>query len=475
MIHTWAASQGLPPDSPAFWMPLVFMLLLCLLVGAGVVFDGFDIGVGILLCVAAPALRPKLMSQLSPWRDANEFWPFLAFGLFCAAFPFAYGTVLSDTYGGLCVMLSGGVLRSVAFEFRLRAPAAHKARWIMAFFAGSALTAFGQGVMLAQVITNYDPTQQSPWLAVFLGLCMVALYALLGAGWLLIRLDDTYRPAVARWAHHSVRWVAAGVSALAVILALDQPEIFYKWGSGQHFGPTIALWCLILLCFVLVEMLLNRATRRRIAWIWLPFALTMLLCLLTVGGLAYSMFPYFIFDDTTVWDAAASVPSLQLLLAGSVVVIPVIIVFNVLAYRSLFRVPGWPSPPGPSGAGPAVPGPVLRSEASAQEAASAAPVSDRAASSASTITPTSDTESTSEAASGLDKVLTSETAHASDSTQSADTVPALETMQAPDMPRSDAVSPVDVHASASEAPSELGQAFKRVAGHASETNPGAKP
>ena len=55
------------------------------------VLDGFDLGVGILLQLAPEHERGRMMSLLSPWRDANEFWLLLGMGLFASAFPFALG------------------------------------------------------------------------------------------------------------------------------------------------------------------------------------------------------------------------------------------------------------------------------------------------------------------------------------------------------------------------------------------------
>ena len=115
MIDTLAASMGLAASDPAFWMPLAFMFLLFLAVAAGTVFDGFDIGVGILVQWAPEQDRGRMMGLLSPWRDANEFWLLLGLGLFAAAFPFAWGVVLGELYAPLTLMVLGAVLRTVSF------------------------------------------------------------------------------------------------------------------------------------------------------------------------------------------------------------------------------------------------------------------------------------------------------------------------------------------------------------------------
>ena len=84
MIEMLSASLGINANDPTFWMPLVFMGLLFLLIAGGVVLDGFDIGLGILLPLAPVDERERLLRLLSPWRDANEFWPLLGIGLFAA-------------------------------------------------------------------------------------------------------------------------------------------------------------------------------------------------------------------------------------------------------------------------------------------------------------------------------------------------------------------------------------------------------
>jgi len=55
-----------------------------------------------------------------------------------------------------------------------------------------------------------------------------------------------------------------------------------------------------------------------------------------LGGLTYSMFPFVILDYLTLWDAAAAVNALQLVLAATIVAVPVMLIFNLLGYRRLF-------------------------------------------------------------------------------------------------------------------------------------------
>ncbi len=336
MIDTLAASMGLAASEPSFWMPLAFMLLLFLVIAAGTLLDGFDIGVGILVGIAPETERGRMMSLLSPWRDANEFWLLLGLGLFAAAFPFAWGVVLGKLYGPLTLMVLGAMLRSVAFEFRIRSVAANKPRWVWAFCLGSLMTAMGQGMALGRIATGYQTVAGYGWFAVFVGLCAVATYMLLGATWLVMRVRGDLQGRAALWARHAVRWTAAGMIAIAVTLGLANAGIFYKWSNLAHLSVAVSFWLGLLACFVTAEMVLARLPGRSATLSAVPFTLCALLAVMLLGALGFSLFPYVILDDLTLWDAAAADDSLRLLLVGVGVALPVALVFNLLAYRSVF-------------------------------------------------------------------------------------------------------------------------------------------
>src|SRR5690606_8747975 len=203
----------------AFWMPLVFMGLLFAIVVAATLLDGFDIGVGCLALFAPPALRPRMLALLSPWRDANEFWLFLGLGLFVAAFPKAWGSVMGQLYLPLCLLALGVFLRSVSFEMRLRAPRERQSRGLAGFGAGSLLTAFSHGLLLAQVVVSYQTEPGYIWFSLFVGLCATAAYCLLGAAWLIMREAGELRARAVMWGRRAVRWSAAGAVSVSVVLA----------------------------------------------------------------------------------------------------------------------------------------------------------------------------------------------------------------------------------------------------------------
>lgn len=337
MMTHLANSLGLDVLNPAFWMPLLMMSMLFMLVLGGALFDGFDIGVGVLLRFAPVSERPNMMVVLSPWRDANEFWLLLAIGLFVAAFPLAWGAVFAKLFLPVLMTALGVMLRSVAFEFRIRANAERRPVWIARFWMGSVLTALGHGMLLATIVTGYQQDLASWWFSIFIGICAVAAYALLGAAWLVMRLQGAMHALAIGWARHATRWTAAGMVALSVALGLANPAIFYKWSNATGLLLAACVWILMLGCFVGMDMVLSRLGQPRYRPLsWIPFTLCLILFICMLGGLTYSMFPFVILDNMTLWDAAASDGSLRLVVASTVVAAPVMVIFNLMSYRSLF-------------------------------------------------------------------------------------------------------------------------------------------
>ena len=66
---------------------------------------------------------------------------------------------------------------------------------------------------------------------------------------------------------------------------------------------------------------------------WQPFAFAVAIFLLAFAGLAYSLFPYLVIDEITIWEAASATNSLQFILWGVVITLPAILGYTVFSYR----------------------------------------------------------------------------------------------------------------------------------------------
>jgi len=117
----------------------LWTVLLGLAVFYYVVFDGFDLGVGMLYgFVPNAGSRSTAMNSIAPIWDGNETWlVFGGLGLL-AAFPLAFTIIIPAVYFPILAMLLALVFRGVAFEFRFRRPALRRF-WDGAFCGGSML------------------------------------------------------------------------------------------------------------------------------------------------------------------------------------------------------------------------------------------------------------------------------------------------------------------------------------------------
>src|SRR5690606_26349264 len=122
-----------------------------------VVMDGFDLGIGILYPFFPDDVdRDVMMNTVAPVWDGNETWLVLGGAGLLAAFPLAYGVVLSAFMLPLIFMLLGLIFRGVAFEFRFKATAERRHFWDKAFIGGSLVATFFQGVTLGAYMEGVE-------------------------------------------------------------------------------------------------------------------------------------------------------------------------------------------------------------------------------------------------------------------------------------------------------------------------------
>lgn len=328
-------------EGAALWLPVVFLMLMGLAVLIYVVLDGYDLGVGILLRRADAAQKDMMVASISPFWDANETWLVLGVGLLLVAFPAANGVILGALYLPVAAMLAGLILRGVAFDFRVKAHADHKRWWDRAFYAGSLLASLSQGVMLGGLITGFASGWQNTVFSLFVGLCLASGYALLGASWLIIKAEGELQRRAIHWAERSLWLTGAGILAVSVVTPFVSERIFEKWFSLPNILLLLPIPLFTGALFVLTGIFLHRLAhdaehqnQRGLArWCWAPLACIASVFLLAFVGLAYSLFPYLVIDRLTIWDAAAAPESLQVILVGTLVVLPAILVYTAFMYR----------------------------------------------------------------------------------------------------------------------------------------------
>ena len=316
-----------------FWLPVVCAGRMARAMLVSVVLDGYDLGVGILLTGADDREKDLMIASIGPFWDANETWLVLGVGILLVAFPMAHGVILSSLYLPIAAMLVGLTLRGVAFDFRVKARDPHKPLWNRAFFAGSLLAGFAQGFMLGHYITGFENSLSAYSFSILIGISLVAGYGLLGAAWLIMKSEHALQMKAIRWAQRALWFTAGGIAAVSIATPLVSSRVFDKWFSFPQFVllsqiPAVSI-ALILSCHFMLKKLRKGPAEHP----WVPFALSVSIFVLAFAGLAYSLFPYLVLDEITIWDAASATNSLLFVLWGVVFTLPAIFVYTVFAYR----------------------------------------------------------------------------------------------------------------------------------------------
>ena len=310
-----------------FWAGVIALSILVY-----VILDGFDLGVGVLFGTTGDeTLRVRMMDTIAPFWDGNETWlVVIGAGLF-ATFPDVYAVFLGAFYFPVLLLLFGLIFRGIAFEFRFRSQRMRRV-WDRGFFLGSTVAAFVQGAAIGAMMRGIPVVDGQyaggpfGWLhpfAILTGIGLVLGYALLGAGWLVLKSEGELRD----WAYRRIPWLAAGVFAvllLAFAVTFDYSVLLRSNLQGTPWGfvfPAIGVFAL-----------LGAVIGARIKRDYLPFALTVLFFLVAYLTLGVMFWPYMIPYSITVANAAAPDASLRFLFYGGVFVLPVIAVYTIGVY-----------------------------------------------------------------------------------------------------------------------------------------------
>ncbi|MFM1817482.1 MAG: hypothetical protein RL364_342 [Pseudomonadota bacterium] len=324
--------------TPAGWLPLVFAMVMALAMLAYVILDGYDLGVGVLL-LKTPEVseRDSMIASIGPFWDANETWLVLGVGVLLVAFPQAHGVILGALYLPVALMLVGLTLRGVAFDFRVKAKAHHRPLWDAAFHAGSLAASWSQGYMLGQLITGFRSDAASMAFSALIGMCLIGAYRLLGATWLIMKSEGALQLKALGWARASLLMTALGVLAISVATPLVSQRIFDKWFSFPYLLMLFPIPLTTVVLFGIIHRSLARLPVRLADGnqygAGVPFIATVGVFLLAFYGLGYSLFPWLVVDQITIWQGTSSMESLWVIFIGTVIVLPVIVGYTIYAYR----------------------------------------------------------------------------------------------------------------------------------------------
>jgi len=300
-----------------------------------VLLDGFDLGVGILFPFApTDQCRDRMMNSVAPFWDGNETWLVLGGGGLLAAFPLAYAILMPALYMPVLLMLMGLIFRGVAFEFRFKADRSRRI-WDYSFHFGSLLTAFMQGMIVGAFVQGIEVSGRAyaggafDWLnaySVMTGVAVVFGYALLGGTWLVMKTSGETQAWARRSAAYVLLYQALFLAIVSVSMPVMNPDIRELWFSIPNIFFLIPIPAASLLLLIAIWRDLHAGEETR------PFLMSFGLFFTGYMGIAISTYPYLVPFAVTFRQAASVPESQSLMLVGTVILLPLILVYVAWTY-----------------------------------------------------------------------------------------------------------------------------------------------
>lgn len=300
-----------------------------------VILDGFDLGLGILFPFAKTDLdRDVMMNSVAPVWDGNETWLVMGGGGLFAVFPLAYAVIMPALYMPITLMLLALIFRGVAFEYRWRT-AKWKYVWDRAFFFGSLLAAFTQGIALGALVQGIEIADRAysggwwDWLTPFsilTGVAVVIGYCLLGATWLVLKTTGELQ---AQMRSFSIKFGIATlffIGVVSIFTPLQDPVYFQRWFDmpGLLFTAIVPA----LLAFASWQLFSSLKKDNDL----IPFLASLALFVISFIGIGISFYPNIVPPSLTIWQAAAPDESLSFALVGTAILLPIILFYTGYAY-----------------------------------------------------------------------------------------------------------------------------------------------
>ncbi len=258
-------------------METLWFCLVSLMLTGYVVFDGFDLGAGVVHLVTGKNTTDKrsIIRSIGPVWDGNEVWLLSAAATLYFAFPAVYARGFSGFYLPMMMLLWLLIARAGAVELRghLGDPL-WVAFWDRVFGLSSLLLAFFFGVALGNILrgvpmdmdqkffeplwTNFRTTGQTgvlDWFTILVGLAAVATLTVHGGLWVALKTEGDVQRRARDLAGRAWMAVGALIALLSVAMYLVQPQLRVNL-AARPWGAIFPLTALV--GFVLVRRFVGR-------------------------------------------------------------------------------------------------------------------------------------------------------------------------------------------------------------------------
>ena len=324
-------------DLNTVWFALVGVLFT-----GYVILDGFDLGVGVLhlFAVKRDEERRVFLNAIGPVWDGNEVWLVTGGGALFAAFPAVYATVFSGFYLAFMALLCALIFRAVAIEFRSKHPSPRwRAFWDAGFAGGSLFSSLLIGVAMGNIAWGVPLDARGEFAGSFLGLLnpyallmgvtTVALFAMHGAIYLVLKTEGELEARVRRWVNPLIITFILCYVMLTLATLLYVPHITGAFRREPWFFA-IVIPVVLAIANIPREVSHGREFRAFLS------SVAAMAGLMVIFGLG--MYPHLVYShplpehSLTAFNAASSRKTLGIMLTIALLGIPVVLAYSASIY-----------------------------------------------------------------------------------------------------------------------------------------------
>jgi cytochrome d ubiquinol oxidase subunit II len=324
-------------DLNTVWFALVGVLFT-----GYVILDGFDLGVGVLhlFAVKRDEERRVFLNAIGPVWDGNEVWLVTGGGALFAAFPAVYATVFSGFYLAFMALLCALIFRAVAIEFRSKHPAPRwRAFWDAGFAGGSLFSSLLIGVAMGNIAWGVPLDARGEFAGSFLGLLnpyallmgvtTVALFAMHGAIYLVLKTEGELEARVRRWVNPLIIAFILCYVILTLATLLYVPHITEAFRREPWFFAVVIP---VVLAIANIPREVSHGREFR-AFLSSVAAMAGLMVIFGIG-----MYPHLVYShplpehSLTAFNAASSRKTLGIMLTIALLGLPVVLAYSASIY-----------------------------------------------------------------------------------------------------------------------------------------------
>lgn len=342
-----------------------------LLIGLAVM-DGFDLGAAMLSPIIGKTdtERRVVINTVGPVWEGNQVWLILGGGAIFAAWPMLYAVAFSGFYFAMLLLLVALILRPVGFKYRSKLPnQTWRNFWDGALFVGGLVPALVYGVAFGNVLQGvpftFDNLLRMTYGGTFFGLfnpfallcgiISVAMLLMHGAAYVACKTEGEIRARAQRaggiavfvtivlfalagvWARFINGYVVtsfAGTDAPSNMMAKTVARVPGGLFANYHaLSITLIVPAIAFIGAALTLVLLRQAKRPGLTFITSGFTVASI-----IGTAGVSLFPFLLPSSSNpsasliVWDSSSGLLTLQIMLAATIIFLPLILGYTSWIY-----------------------------------------------------------------------------------------------------------------------------------------------